>query len=300
MTWVAVGVAGAGLVGSMISSNAASNAASGARNSANAANQMTWDMFQQQQQNQAPWLSNGSAALGALGNAMGFNSASNFDERAYLHDHPSPGALVGNGSAYADFMRNFGMNSPEGAKYFSQGPGFGSMTHDFSTGDYQADPGYQFRLEQGAKALERSGAAKGMSLSGAQMKGLTDYNSGMASQEYGNAYNRFMNNRSSKFNELASIAGLGQTANGQLGQMGMNTAQYMGNNTMGAATAAGNAGMASAGMWGNALNTGANTWMQYNAMNQNPGAYSITGTPGSSSPNFGNNWGQPVPYATGG
>jgi hypothetical protein len=235
---------------------------------------------------------------------MGLNSQATFNEAAYLKAHPDAHARMFNTgqSAYEDAMSRYGgADSADLKPFFTQGAGFGSMSRDFGMADYQADPGYQFRLEQGAKALERAGAAKGMTLSGAQAKGLTDYNSGMASQEYGNAYNRFMQNRTTKFGELSNLAGLGQSSVGQTGQMGMNAAQYMGNNTMGAATVAGNAGMANAGNWGNALNTGANTWMQYNMMNQQtPGAYSITGTPGGATPNFGNNWGQPVPFATGG
>ena len=109
---------------------------------------------------------------------------------------------------------------------------------------------------------------KGNSLSGAQIKGATDYNQGMASQEYGNAYNRFMNNRTTRFGELSNLAGLGQSSVGATGQVGQNTANQMGNNTMGAATVAGNAGMANAGNWSTALNNGVNQWQNYNMMNR--------------------------------
>jgi len=168
----------------------------------------------------------------------------------------------------------------------------GEFNHTFGMGDYQADPGYQFRLDQGNKALERAGAKFGNSLSGAQLQGTTDYNQGMASQEYGNAYNRFMNNRTTRFGELSNMAGLGQSSVGTTGQAGTNVANQVGNNTMGAATVAGNAGMANAGNWANALNNGVNQWQNYNAMQNmsTAGNYSITGVPGSSSPNFGNNW----------
>lgn len=187
------------------------------------------------------------------------------------------------------------------------GQGFqpgGEFSHQFGMGDFQTDPGFQFRLDQGNQALARFGAANGRSLSGAQMKAASDYNQGMASQEYGNAYNRFMQNRTTRFGELSNLAGLGQSSVGQTGAIGTNVANQTGNNLMGAATVAGNAGMANAGAWGNALNNGINQWQNYTMMNNlmgsgSPGAYSYTGIPGSSSPNFGNNWGQPVPYAGG-
>ena len=53
-----------------------------------------------------------------------------------------------------------------------------------------SDPSYQFRLQEGQRALENSAAAKGLTRTGAQMKGLQDYSQQFASQEYGNLYNR--------------------------------------------------------------------------------------------------------------
>ena len=146
----------------------------------------------------------------------------------------------------------------------------GEFDHQFGMADYQADPGYAFRLQQGQQALDRAGARSGGSLSGAQIKASTDYNSGAASQEYGNAYNRFMNNRTTRFGELSNLAGLGQSSVGATGQAGTQTGQIMGANTTGAAGVAANAGMANAGNWTNALNNGVNTWAQYNHMNQQP------------------------------
>lgn len=269
MTWGMVAVAGATLVTGVMANNASNRAASGAQSAAQNANQLQWDMYQQNRGDQAPWRNTGGAALGQLGNLMGLQSQGAFNSDLYLKDHPEvAAAMAENGkSAYDFYLSKYGENNAEGSKYFGGSPEFGSMGRDFSMSDYQADPGYQFRLEQGAKALERAGAARGSQLSGAQMKGLTDYNSGMASQEYGNAYNRFMQNRTTRFGELSNLAGLGQSSVGQTGQTGANTANQMGNNLTGAATVAGNAGMANAGTWGNSLNGLANSWNQYQMMN---------------------------------
>lgn len=104
------------------------------------------------------------------------------------------------------------------------------LTKNFTMADYQADPGYQFRLDQGNKAINNSAAARGGLLSGATMKAIADYNSGAASQEYGAAFNRFGSNRENAsrvyndvysrwndqnntiFNRLSALAGSGQTA----------------------------------------------------------------------------------------
>jgi hypothetical protein len=47
----------------------------------------------------------------------------------------------------------------------------------------------------------------------------------MASQEYGNAYNRFNIDQDNLFNRLASLSGFGQTASGQIANAGANYGQ---------------------------------------------------------------------------
>lgn len=94
----------------------------------------------------------------------------------------------------------------------SADPTFGSANKDFSMADYQADPGYQFRLDQGNQALQNSAAARGGLLSGRAAKDAMAYNGGQASQEYANAFSRFQVNRSNKLNPLQSLMGAGQTA----------------------------------------------------------------------------------------
>ena len=53
-----------------------------------------------------------------------------------------------------------------------------------------SDPSYQFRLDQGAKALEASAANRGTLRTGGHLKNLEGYAQNFASQEYGNIYNR--------------------------------------------------------------------------------------------------------------
>jgi hypothetical protein len=139
---------------------------------------------------------------------------------------------------------------------------------DFSMGDFHADPGYAFRLAEGQKAIERSAAARGGLNSGATLKSLERFGQGTASDEYQNAYNRFNSDRDRRFNRLASIAGLGQTATQNVGNAGMNFANNAGQNTMAGANAGAAATMANANAINNTIGTGMNTWMQYNMMNR--------------------------------
>lgn len=88
----------------------------------------------------------------------------------------------------------------------------GEFNRNFTMSDYEADPGYAFRLSEGNKALETSAAARGGVLSGGTLKALARYSQDTASQEYGAAYGRWNQNTTDRYNRLASIAGVGQTA----------------------------------------------------------------------------------------
>jgi hypothetical protein len=131
--------------------------------------------------------------------------------------------------------------------------GYGSLAKNFSMADYQADPGYAFRLSEGLNALDRTAAARGGMLSGAALKGATRYGQDMASQEYQNAYNRYQTNRANILNPLQSLAGQGQTTANTLGTAGQNYATNAGNAYMNAGNAAASGYVGSANAWNQAL-----------------------------------------------
>jgi len=110
---------------------------------------------------------------------------------------------------------------------------YGMATRPFGMADFQADPGYAFRLQEGLQALERSAAARGGLMSGATGKALTRYGQEAASQEYMNAFNRYQAERAARLNPLQALLGQGQSAantlTGAAGQMGQNLMQGYGN-----------------------------------------------------------------------
>lgn len=99
-------------------------------------------------------------------------------------------------------------------------PAFGSLAQKFGMDDFQADPGYQFRLGEGQKALERKLNASGKTYSPEAAKALLTYNQDMGSNEYNNSYNRFNIDQDNLFNRLAALSGFGQTASGQIANAG--------------------------------------------------------------------------------
>lgn len=127
---------------------------------------------------------------------------------------------------------------------------YGMAAKPFGMDQFEADPGYAFRLSEGIKALERSAAARGGLLSGQTLKGVNRYGQDMASQEYMNAFNRYQIERNARLNPLQSLLGSGQTATNQLtaaaGQLGQGLAQSYGN--LGQAQASGYVGMGQAAM----------------------------------------------------
>lgn len=114
----------------------------------------------------------------------------------------------------------------------------------FGMAQFQADPGYAFRLSEGQKALERSAAARGGLLSGATGKALTRYGQEAGSQEYQNAFNRYQAERAARLQPLQSLAGVGQTAANTLGAAGQNYAGNVGNALINQGYTAGTAGIA--------------------------------------------------------
>jgi hypothetical protein len=116
------------------------------------------------------------------------------------------------------------------------------------------DPGYQFRLSEGQKAIQNSALARGGAFSGRAAKDLMRFNQGQASQEYGQSYNR-----------LASLAGIGQTATNDGNALGAQFANTAVQNMIGAgnARASGYIGQSNAisGGIGNAINSYQNQQM---------------------------------------
>lgn len=66
----------------------------------------------------------------------------------------------------------------------------GKYTGGLSLDNFEADPGYEFRKQQGMDGIQSSAAASGGLLSGAALKALNQHNSNLASQEYNNAWQR--------------------------------------------------------------------------------------------------------------
>lgn len=97
------------------------------------------------------------------------------------------------------------------------------------------DPSMEFRRKLGEQSTARLANMGGGALSGNTLRALTDYGQGLASTEYGNAFERFQNERTNIYNTLANIAGMGQGAV----NTGVTAAQNFGQQMTGLTTGAG-------------------------------------------------------------
>lgn len=111
----------------------------------------------------------------------------------------------------------------EGLDHYELDPGDPRGQQESAFAEWKRDPGYEWRMSEGIKARDRSAAAKGSLLSGAQRKALDAWGQGLASEEYGNYFNR-----------LAAMAGAGQNAVNQTGNVAASTLGNISNSAISA------------------------------------------------------------------
>ena len=172
---------------------------------------------------------------------------------------------------------------------------YGKYAKDFGMSDFTTDPGYQFRLDQGMKALNASAAAKGVGVSGANIKGALGYGTDMGNQYYQQAFNNYQINRNNQLQPLQALYTGGQAAAAgsaaQAGALGSNLGQTysnLGSNLGQAAAATGNAQASgylnTSNAVTNALNQGMSSYTTNNYLsrigNQNPYSYGAGGYTG--------------------
>lgn len=115
---------------------------------------------------------------------------------------------------------------------------------------FYTDPGYNFARTEGMRGIERSAAARGGATGGNALRALSQFNQGLASQQFGDFYNR-----------TAARAGVGQTTANNLAALGQNSA----NSIRGLLQAGGDARasgiMGQANSITGALNSGLNNYL---------------------------------------
>lgn len=156
------------IVGGLIGQSGAQAGGDMAWSAANQANQQNQNQIATNRAQSSPWTGSGTSALGKITNLLGL------------------GELTQEGN-------NDGI-------YWVKGDNAKGLQTN-ALADFQTTPGYQFRQEEGTKALDRSAASKGAVRSGAQIKATQAFGQNLASEEYGNY-----------LSSLFNLAGLGGQA----------------------------------------------------------------------------------------
>lgn len=243
MSGVATAIVGAAVIGGVASNVAANKQAS----AANHATDLQSQQWQTTQQNLAPYMNLGNAAINPLLTAMGYNYTQNSD-----------GTYSINGTDSSNILQQ---------KY-------GNFTAPTAEQAAQT-PGYQFTQQQGLKAVQTSAAARGLGTSGAALKGASSYATGLADSTYNDVYNRALqtynanantfntnyNVAANNVNRLQGIVGNGQNAAATTGSLGAATANSIGNTLMSSANASAAGTVGTANALSGAMNNYAN--MQY-------------------------------------
>ena len=267
MASIALGIAGlvgagTSLAGSIIGSNAAQTAASQQATQAQAGLAFQEQVWNQQQQNQQPFLSAGQQSIAQLTQAL-------------------QNGTYGPGSLTAPTL--------SAAPTFSGAP---PAAFTAPTAQQAAQtPGYQFELQQGTNALMRQQAATGGGVGGGTLKSLERFGTNLADTTYNDVFNRSLSTyqaglqgygaqlqgygaqlqgwqagtnaqlaqfqaqeqaQAQGFQELAAPAHIGEGSAVNLGQSGQAASVNVGNlmGTLGNAQAAGTVGSANALMNG--------------------------------------------------
>ena len=273
---VAMALTAAATLGSAaIASSAAGKSSKAQTAGADASLALQREQFEQAQENMQPTLDAGNRAREAYLFEMGLGERPVFrDETPNMLVDPTTLSVTENvpSSPYGvpdensnDFMREqyakaqaqpttytvgdetFGSNA-EAQNFLAQqyqdfnAQATAAPTGGIEYGGYKATPGYDFRVSEGEKAIERSAAARGGLNSGRTLKALSQFGQNIAADDYGTFMNR-----------LGALSGTGQTATNNLAQLGQNFAAN-GSNALMAAGQAKASGYANQGnIMGNAM-----------------------------------------------
>ena len=238
-----------GLAGGLMGQDSARKAANQQNDAARNANQLSWEQADQARRDNLPFFGTAYGANDLIATLLGMpavkqEQGETYDQiRARLAPQFTNPRYGGNGvddaglnrAASDEYNRLYTGKSTVGGDPNS--PLYGLLTKQFTGADLQNDPGYQFGLQQGQRALDNRLAANGNYYSGSAIKQAARYNQDYAGTKFNEAWNRDQTAKGNMLNNLLGITGRGQTSVGQVNSAGMQYGNTAGNNLIGAGDA---------------------------------------------------------------
>ncbi len=242
---VAAAMIGTAVVSAGASAYSGNRAASAAREGAEQSNDTQMAMYQQNRADMAPYRQVGTSALNQIAGMYGlqqgvpagptgdvYSGAAPMSMQEFsTTDLYTPQTATANRNPkftwrgdnlsgptledqYAQYTAGF-ENQPSGTQAMTNAAAPTTGKADFS--QFYESPDYQFAFDQGTRGTEQSLARRGLTGSGTEMKALSRFNQGLASQQFNNYKN-----------SLSALAGIGQTATTQGANMGTQVAADVG------------------------------------------------------------------------
>lgn len=272
---IGAAILGAGVLGAGASIYGANKQAGAAGDATSA----QLGMFNQTQQNLAPWMQGGTAALSDLESLLGITPGT----------PGTPGTPARMGGLLGRQMLSPATAGTPGTptSFDPNAP----LVKPFSLQDFQQSPAYQFNLEQGMNAINKGANARGNYYAPQTLQDLGKFSQGLASNEFQNAFSNYNTNQNNIFNRLQTLSGSGQNAAANLGTAATNTGQQIGSNITSAGAAQAGGLMGAANALSGSIGSGYNAYLMNQILAQqqgstyrpnygNPNAFSIGGLPG--------------------
>ena len=285
MSWGMVAIGAGTVISGVISSQAAGDASSAQVKGAKQATDAELEMFYQGRADMAPWREAGKWALGyqedpvKTGPMLSYYDWMKEEGRSEFNAQRQPY----NALTRDEFDRYGGQGPPQSSAVDPNQYAYQAYVDDWKTkqgtftpsdtfregslldkidkgpGEFEASPGYEFRLGEGVKAMERGAAARGNVLSGAQTKDLTRFGQDYATADYDNFLRRYYDS----LKPLQSMAGVGQTTASQGAQIGTNVGRSIGQNYLTAGDARASGYINQANVMSGAVSSGAENYLMY-------------------------------------
>lgn len=192
-------------------------------------------------------ISGAATAIGSNQQAKAAEGAANTQKGMYEQELQNEQPYVQGGDQALSQLNYLEGNGPNTGAGTSSAGGYGSLNAPFTASTMQQySPAYQFQLQQGQQATLNGAANTQGGLSGAAQAGLEGYNQSFANTAFNNAFNQYQTQQSNTYSRLAGIANMGEAGASNQATGGSNYAQGIGQSLTNVGTAYGS-GTASAG-----------------------------------------------------
>jgi len=249
---IAGAIAGAAVVGGISTVAAGSSAASATRDAAQQSADVQKYIYDTTRSDYAPSRAIGNSAMSKLAGLYGVQPAATTTSTGQTYTLPGGGTYTVPGTT-------------------TTAPASTASSDPY--GGFTATPGYQFRLDQGMKAIQRMASARGKLWTPETLNSIGATQQGIASDEFG----KYVGG-------LQSLAGVGQSATGAVAGAGQSYA----NGASSAYTAAGQANAANALNTGSAINSGVQNLASAYLYNKGYGGLGAGGGMGAATGSFYN------------